>query len=176
MPKLAACVALAAAMSTSALAQAPAPPPADPARHPVPAARVAATISEAAWLQGYWVGEGFGGTVEDNWMPPVNGVMLGAFRLVKSDGSRGVYELIGIEELEGTLRIVVKHFHPDWVGWEEKDQALKIRLTKLGPGELVFGGLAFQRTAPDAFDFRITRRQKDGSPTVDTITFRKKAL
>lgn len=138
--------------------------------------KIAATIADAAWLQGYWVGDGFGGTSEDTWMPPANGVMLGAFRLVKADGSRGFYELMGIEEFEGSLRIVVKHFHPDWVGWEEKDQALKIRLTKLGPGELVFGGLAFQRTAPDAFTFGLTMRQKEGPPKVETVAFRKKAL
>lgn len=141
-----------------------------------PPAKVAATIADAAWLQGYWVGEGFGGTGEDIWMPPANGVMLGAFRLVKADGSRGLYELLGIEEFEGTLRIVVKHFHPDWVGWEEKDQALKLRLTKLTADEMVFGGLAFQRTSPESFVFRLTVRQKEGPPRVETVSFRKKAL
>src|SRR5262245_20795912 len=104
---------LAALAATGALAQAPAPSAA-PATQPAPQPpQVAAKIADAAWLQGYWTGEGFGGTSEDIWMPPANGVMLGAFRLVKSDGTRGFYELLGIEEFEGTLRIVVKHFHPD---------------------------------------------------------------
>jgi hypothetical protein len=137
---------------------------------------VAATIADAAWLQGYWTGEGMGGVTEDMWMPAANGVMLGAFRITKSDGSRGFHQMMGIEEFEGSLRLVVKHFHPDWVGWEEKDQSLKLRLTKLGDGELAFGGVAFQRTAPDAFTFRITMRQREGPPKVETIAFRKKAL
>ncbi len=160
---------------TTALAQSPpaTSPPPQPAAQPP---QVAATIADAAWLQGYWIGEGLGGVGEDIWMPPTKGVMLGAFRLVKSDGSRGLYELLGIEEFEGTLRIVVKHFHPDWVGWEEKEQALKIRLTKVAEGELVFGGLAFQRTAPDAFTFRLTMRQREGPPKVEIIHFRKKSL
>jgi hypothetical protein len=174
MRRVAAFVAL--LLAAAAFAQSPpavTPPPAQPQVQPP---KVAATIADAAWLQGYWVGDGFGGVAEDTWMPPSNGAMLGAFRLVKADGSRGFYELLGIEEFEGSLRIVVKHFHPDWVGWEEKDQALKIRLTKLGPDELVFGGLAFQRTAPDAFTFRLTMRQKEGPPKVETVAFRKKAL
>jgi hypothetical protein len=171
MKRFAACLALLAA---TAFAQSPpAPTPAQPAAQPP---KVAATIADAAWLQGYWIGEGFGGTSEDLWMPPRNGVMLGAFRLVKADGSRGFYELLGIEESEGSLRFVVKHFHPDWVGWEEKDQAQKFRLTKLTGDEMVFGALAFQRTAPDTFVFRLTMRQKEGAPKVESVTFRKKGL
>ena len=94
---------------------------------------------------------------------------------MKSDGS-WVSTAARIEEFEGSLRIVVKHFHPDWVGWEEKDQSLKFRLTKLAADEMVFGALAFQRTAPDTFVFRLTMRQKEGPPKVETITFRKKTL
>lgn len=157
--------------AASASAQAPAPSPT-----PVPPPKVEAKIADAAWLQGYWVGEGMGGTCEDMWMPPANGVMLGAFRITKSDGSKGFHQVMGIEEFEGSLRLVVKHFHPDWVGWEEKDQSLKLRLTKVGDGELVFGGVAFQRTEPDTFAFRITMRQREGPPKVDTVAFRKKTL
>jgi hypothetical protein len=172
MRRIAACLALFAA--AAAWAQSPAsPPPAQPAVQPP---RVAATIADAAWLQGYWLGEGFGGTCEDFWMPPAKGVMFGGFRLTKSDGSKEFYELLGIEEFEGSLRIVVKHFNPDWVGWEEKDQAHKFRLTKLTAEELVFGALSFQRTAPDAFTFRLAMRQKEGPPKVETVPFRKKAL
>ena len=94
---------------------------------------------------------------------------------MKTDGSRGFYELFGIEEFEGTLRFVAKHFHPDWVGWEEKDQALKLRLTKISPEELAFGGIVFQRTAPDTLVVKLTMRRKDG-PKVETMTFRKQPL
>ena len=169
------------ALASNSFAQLPQSIPIPPAVTPPPSPqaqppKIAATIADAAWLQGYWVGEGMGGIAEDNWMPPSNGMMLGTFRLVKSDGSKGFYELLGIEEFEESLRIVVKHFHPDWVGWEEKDQSFKFRLTKVAPDELVFGALAFQRTAPDTFVFRITMRQKEGPPKVSAITFRKKPL
>lgn len=96
---------------------------AQPARSPP------ARIDEVAWIAGYWEGEGLGGKIEDIWMPPRDGVILGAFRLTKADG-KGFYELFAIEEFEGSLRFVVKHFHPNRVGWEEKDQALRLRLRK----------------------------------------------
>ena len=169
------------AIAANAFAQMPQSITTPPLATPIPVPqvqppKVAATIADAAWLQGYWVGEGMGGIGEDNWMPPSNGMMLGTFRLVKADGSKGFYELLGIEEFEGSLRIVVKHFHPDWVGWEEKDQSHKFRLTKVAPGEMAFGPLSFERTAPDTFVFRITMRQKEGPPRVETVTFRKKSL
>ena len=65
-------VVLACLIVQVALAQAPAPPP--------------ARIESMAWLAGYWEGEGLGGTMEDIWMPPRDGVILGAFRLTKPDG------------------------------------------------------------------------------------------
>ena len=68
------------------------------------------------------------------WLPPKAGVLLGAFRLVKADGKPGFYELFAIEEVDDTLQFVVKHFNPDWVGWEEKDKALRIRLSRISSG------------------------------------------
>jgi hypothetical protein len=128
-----------------------------------------------AWLAGYWVGEGLGGTMEDIWMPPRDGVMLGAFRLTKPDG-KGFYELFAIEELEGSLRFVVKHFNPNWVGWEEKDQAVKLPLRKVGENEWSFGGVVFRREGAEGLVVDLTIRMKDGSTNTQALRFRKKAL
>jgi hypothetical protein len=116
--------------SASLFAQAPAPP---------------ATLADVAWLEGYWAGEGFGGKADEAWMPARSGAMVGVFRSLKPDGSPSFYEILAIEEVEGSLRLVIKHFHPDWVGWEEKDQALKLRLTRISPGEAAFGGVVLKR-------------------------------
>ena len=157
MRTIAAIIACAAAFAFPAWAQDASPP---------------ATLADLTWLQGYWEGEGMGGTVEDTWMPPRAGVMLGAFRLVKPEGQPGgFYELFAIEEVEGSLRFVAKHFHPDWVGWEEKDKALKLRLTRFSPTEMAFGGLVFRREGTNGLTVELTRRG-----TVDTMRFRKKAL
>ena len=134
-----------------------------------------ARADDVAWIAGYWEGEGLGGKIEDIWMPPRDGVILGAFRLTKPDG-KGFYELFAIEEHEGSLRFVVKHFHPNWVGWEEKDQALRLRLTRIAPDEAVFGGVAFKREAPDLLVVRLTIRSRDGASREEVLRFRKRAL
>ena len=151
--------------SFAALAQAPpAPPPSPPAK-----------IEQMAWLAGYWEGEGLGGQMEDIWMPPRNGVILGAFRLTKADG-KGFYELFAIEEFEGSLRFVVKHFHPNWVGWEEKDQALKMPLRKLGENEFSFGGVGFRREGNETLLVDPTMRMKDGSTRTEVLRFKRRPL
>jgi hypothetical protein len=161
-------IALAAFLCTAvaAIAQVAAipPPPSPPAK-----------IEQMAWLAGYWEGEGLGGQMEDIWMPPRNGVILGAFRLTKADG-KGFYELFAIEESEGSLRFVVKHFHPNWVGWEEKDQALKMPLRKIGENEFSFGGVGFRREGNETLLVDLTMRMKDGSTRSEVLRFKRRPL
>jgi hypothetical protein len=142
------------------------------AQYPAPAARIA----DVAWLQGYWVGEGLGGSVEDVWLPPKAGVLLGAFRLVKEGGKPGFYELFAIEEVDDTLQFVVKHFNPDWVGWEEKDKALRIRLSRLEKDEMAFGRIVFQRLGADGLVVKLGIREKGGEIRHETLTYRRKPL
>jgi len=162
-------IALAALLlaAQAALAQAPAPAPTAP---PPPA-----KIESMAWLAGYWVGEGLGGQMEDIWMPPRDGVILGAFRLTKPDG-KGFYELFAVEEFEGSLRFVVKHFNPNWVGWEEKDQALRMPLRRINENEFSFGGVGFRREGNDGLLVDLTMRMKDGTTRTEVLRFRKKPL
>jgi hypothetical protein len=162
-------------LATTALAQYPspgAPAPEAAAKPPEPAARIA----DAAWLQGYWEGEGLGGRVEDVWLPPKAGVLLGAFRLVKADGKPGFYELFAIEEVDDTLQFVVKHFNPDWVGWEDKDKALRIRLSRIAPGEMAFGRIVFERKGADGLVVKLAIREKSGEVRHETLTYRRKPL
>ena len=140
-----------------------------------PASPPAARVDQVAWLAGYWEGEGMGGTIEDIWMPPRDGVILGAFRLVQP-GGKGFYELFAIEEFEGSLRFVVKHFHRNWVGWEEKDAALRMPLQSISEAEASFGGVVFKRDGADGLVVDLTMRSRDGSTRTQALRFRKRAL
>jgi hypothetical protein len=170
----AACVAAACLTASLAIAQPspPSPTATTEAKTPSPPARVA----DAAWLQGYWAGTGMGGEAEDVWLPAKAGVMLGAFRLMKADGKPSFYELFAIEEVDDTLVFVVKHFNPDWVGWEEKDKALRLRLTRRSADELAFGGVVFRRSGSDSLAVDVTLRQKDGTTKTHTFDYRRKPL
>lgn len=60
------------------------------------------TIDRVAWLQGCWRSTRGEATIEEQWMAPRGGAMLGMGRTVR--GSRLVeYELVLIKEQEGTL-------------------------------------------------------------------------
>ena len=162
-------------LALPALAQYPSPGAGAPeaaAKPPSPPARIA----DVAWLQGYWVGEGLGGEVEDVWLPAKAGVLLGAFRLLRKDGKPGFYELFAIEEVDDTLQFVVKHFNPDWVGWEEKDKTFRVRLSKISKDEIAFGRIVLRRAAADTLVVEIAIRQKDGAVNQETMTYRRKPL
>ena len=137
---------------------------------------VAAKIEAVAWLKGYWSGEGYGGQVETLMGPPKAGVMLGYFRHMKPDGKPGFYELCAIEEYEGSLRFVIKHFHPNWIGWEEKDHALQAKLSRLAKDEAVFANMTIRRTGKDTMVMELVIGSKDGGSRTETLKLKRRAL
>lgn len=125
-------------------------------------AEASATIDDAGWLAGRWVGEGLGGTVEETWAPPAGGQMVGHFRLIKS-GKVDFYELMLMDVVESGVRMRVKHFHPTFVGWEEKkDDWHSFEPVSARDGELRFDGLVLRRDGGDVI-ITVTLRQKDGT-------------
>src|SRR5690606_36146300 len=89
-----------------------------------------ATIDRVAWLAGRWVGEGLGGVSEEIWSPPAGGAMMGSYRLLK-DGAPVFYEMFLLVEEKGTLILKVKHFAPDFTGWEEKSEFVDFPLVAI---------------------------------------------
>lgn len=154
------CVALSGFLSP-ATAQEITPPPSHQAR-----------IADAAWLAGDWVGEGFGGLLEENWSAPAGTQMIGHFRMTH-DGVPQFYELVLIEEHEGGLRYRVKHFNPDFTGWEERNDAHTFAFISTSPDELHFDGLILRRTGPDTSDHILTMRREDGTEETVILHYRR---
>lgn len=119
-----------------------------------------ARIEDAAWLAGRWVGEGFGGQMEEAWAPPVGGQMVGHFRYWR-DGAPQFYELMLMDVVEGGVRMRVKHFNPDFVGWEEKDGWHTFEPVSAAPGALLFHGLEIRREGEDRVVMTIRLRRGD---------------
>ncbi len=120
----------------------------------------AAVIEDAAWLAGRWVGTGFGGQMEEAWAPPVGGQMVGHFRYWR-DGQPQFYEFMMMDVAEGGVRMRVKHFNPDFVGWEDKDGWVTFEPVSVGPDALIFNGLEIRRDGPDRVVMTIRMRQGD---------------
>ena len=99
-----------------------------------------ASIEGVAWLAGNWKGEGFSGIVEESWSPPLGGTMMEMFRLVNND-KVNFYELMVLEESEGSLVLRVKHFSSEFEAWEEKEESLSFRLVRLGDKQAFFSNL-----------------------------------
>jgi len=152
-------IALAMSMvSAACAAQAQTPPP-------------MATIEDAEWLAGRWLGEGLGGEMEEVWSPPVGGQMVGHFRLVR-DGAPVFYELLLLDIADGGLRMRVKHFNPDFTGWEEKDAWVTFAPVSVSAEELVFSSLRIVRRGEDAMVMYLRLRYSDGVRE-EELTFRR---
>ncbi len=134
--------------AAEAPAAVPAPASAKTLRLEEGASLPAAKIADLAWLSGYWQGEGLGGSCEEVWGKPAGDRMHGYFSLRNEKGHVFSEAMLLVEE-GGSVVLKIKHFRPDFVGWEEKDEFVTFRLVRLGDREAFFHGLTFRRSADD---------------------------
>ncbi len=113
------------------------------------AASPPAKIEMLSWMVGHWQGEGLGGTAMEVFAPPAGGQMMGMFRHIKGDGAPNFYELYLISEVGETVVLRLKHFSPDFVGWEEKDGFVEFPLVEITADAVYFDGLTFAMSGPD---------------------------
>jgi hypothetical protein len=124
-----------------------------------------ATIDQMAWLKGCWIQTKPNGAVEELWMAPGGGVMLGLGRTVQSGKLRD-YEFVRIVEAEGSLAYMA----------EPSGQAkATFPLKSLTPDEAVFEDPAhdfpqrviYRRLGPDAVTGRIEGQIGGQAKSVD---------
>jgi hypothetical protein len=120
-----------------------------------------ATLADVAWLAGHWVGDGLGGVSEETWSPARAGTMMGTYRLVK-DGKPVFYEFLLLAEENGTLAMKLKHFNPDFSGWEEKTGFVTFKLVAVEPRAAHFDGLSYVREGEDEMRIYLILRERDG--------------
>ena len=131
----------------------------------------AATIADAAWLEGRWVGEGLGGQAEEVWSPAAGGQMVGHFQLVKG-GKPVFYEIMLLDMTPGGLRMRVKHFNADFTAWEDKDKWITFAPDSVQPRVLKFKGLTLSAEG-DTMTARLPIRYKDGRVAEEVFMFRR---
>lgn len=146
-----------------------------PVRAMAQSAPAVASIEDAAWLAGRWVGTGFGGQMEEAWAPPVGGQMVGHFRYWR-EGAPQFYEIMLMDVVEGQgVQMRVKHFHPDFVGWEEKGEWVTFEPISAGPDALIFNGLEIRREAENRIVMTI-RLNNDGVIEEEILRFQRAPL
>jgi len=116
-------------------------------------------VADLAWIAGHWVGEAFGGQIEESWFEPARESMSGQFRLV-SDGAGAMYELLLIEQDEdGDIFYRFKHISPGWKPQEA--QPLEYRLTGLEDRKATFRSTAAEPPAGAPAWFTYERPSED---------------
>jgi hypothetical protein len=131
------------------------------------------SLENLAWLQGYWVGTGLGGEVDELWLPVMDNSMIGTFRL-KMDSTLIFSEYMVIEEVDEKLILKLKHFNKDLSPWEEKDQWTEFKFIKSEGQTAWFSGLTYQRVG-DTLNVYL-RLTQNGQSRIETFSFLKTNL
>lgn len=127
-----------------------------------------AMSDDLSWLEGCWRGEGLGGVVSECWMAGASGVMIGTFML-ESEGELAFTEHLVIGEAGGVDGYHVKHFTPDLVGWESREDYVTFPREAYSAGRAEWTGLVYALDDTGALSIALDMRQEDGS--VNTIVF-----
>jgi hypothetical protein len=103
--------------SVSANAPKLAPEPNSPGQTAEQSLGSPATLSDFTWLAGNWQGAWGPRIVEQTWMAPKAGEMLGIFRVLENDKTL-VIELLSLMETPEGIEFRFRHFTPPLVAWE----------------------------------------------------------
>ena len=150
----------------------------EPAAAPVAAK---ATVAQLAWIAGPWSGTLKDRTIEQHWMTPNGGSMVGMYRSIR-DGRASLYELLAIEERGDEVYLRIKHFAPGpgLVSQEAKDQSADHALVKAESRTAVFVGSAgggpvrVTFNSPDQDTLTITvERQRDGKAVATEFPYKR---
>ncbi len=133
-----------------------------------------AELSELKFLVGRWVGTGLGGECEEVFLPVWNDTMTGSFRYAR-DGKLVFSEYFSFHKSDEGVVLRLKHFHPDLVGWEEKDGMVKFPLIKVEEKAAYFGGLTYRLVNPDELHIWVAMRDRTTGDLRDEAFVLKRA-
>lgn len=98
--------------------------------------------------------------------------MVIAFRVVR-DGGVEFYEIVTIAEQEGSLVLALKHFRPDLVGWEEREDVVRFPLVDRDEETLWFDGLSIRRDGPDRMRIWVALGGEEDARREALFTYRR---
>lgn len=131
----------------------------------------AANIKDVAWLSGNWQGTAFGSSFEEVWNPPSAGSMVGMYKVFDQKKGVSFYELMLIVREKQGLTLKVKHFSPDFGGWEDKDSFVSFPLIRADDNEIHFAGLSFYKINENEMTGYIAIGQRDGGIKEEKLTY-----
>lgn len=111
-----------------------------------------------SWITGTWVGNGFGGISEEVWSEPSSdGVIMGSFRHTSLEGGINFYEFFLLD----STGLKLKHFNPDFSGWEEKEKFVHFKMIEVTENAIVLKGLVYERLSDTEMEIRLDLKEGD---------------
>jgi hypothetical protein len=135
------------------------PPAADQPSPALP--EPAAPLTAATFMHGTWVARVGDDTLEEQWGRPAGSSLFGSFRWIKADGTVRLYELLTITAEEDGPIFRFRHFSPELVPWEPKDEPITLRLVESGENKLVFENVKAE-ASPRRMIYELTEPGKLG--------------
>ena len=89
------------------------------------AAGPAATIDDLSWMTGNYAGALGPNQLEENWIKPEGGSIAAMVRSTGA-GSTGMFEMITIEEVDGSLVLHIQQFNPGFVPRTPTPQTMEL--------------------------------------------------
>lgn len=102
-------------------------------------------VSQLSWLSENWKGTGFGGTLDELWMPISDNSMQGICRVYDKHKLQFTEYMNIIQENDSTVSLKLKHFSANLNGWEEKEEWTTFKLIKIENQTAYFSGITYQR-------------------------------
>jgi len=124
-----------------------------------------ADIGDLAWMTGNWAGALGPNQLEENWIAGEGGSIAAMVRMTGND-TTSMFEMITIEEVDGSLVLHIQQWDPGFVARTEAPQ--KMELSEIGENSVKFeavseGGMAsLGYSSPDADTFIIHVGQETG--------------
>ncbi len=132
----------------------------------VSAAGPAATIDQLGWMTGNWAGQLGPNQLEENWIATEGGSIAAMVRMT-GNGSTSMFEMITIEEVDGSLVLNIQQWDPGFKPRTEVPQTME--LEEITANSVKFravteGGMSsLGYSHPDAETFIIHVGRPDGS-------------
>lgn len=95
------------------------------------------SLADVNFIEGSWEAISNDKSIEAIWSAPVGDNIVGFVRMMK-DGKATLYELFAFEQTPNGLMVSVKHFLPNLIGIEDKDESDRYHFLEAGDGWAVF--------------------------------------
>jgi len=128
-----------------------------------------ATVADLAWMTGNWAGNLGPNQLEENWIMGEGGSIAAMVRMT-GEGATSMFEMITIEEVDGSLVLHIQQWDPGMVARTEGPQEME--LVEISENSVKFeatseGGMAtLGYSHPDADTF-VIHVENPGRPVFD---------